>query len=276
MALISFPLDLANIIEGKPYPAICFTHRDARTNEPGDRIFLPMPPGLEIADMMAYSTINLGIIGDIIADTITKAAAADNSIEGAVQGFGGLVGSLREKAKNANLAAAASIYARHRLGSEQYANVIDFANRQIIAPNTNSTFQGTNVRSYNFKFKMVARSRNESEVIKDIVAKFREYMYPLGNDTIQEYPGTWEISFVYGETDDARQKNRFVPEPYRCYLTNFTSAYNSGNNMWHDDGAPTEVDVAMNFQEIKALTRDHIKALNEQMQPETYSSDTSD
>jgi hypothetical protein len=32
--------------------------------------------------------------------------------------------------------------------------------------------------------------------------------------------------------------------------------------MFHDDGSPLEVDVAIQFQEIKALTRQEIAALS--------------
>ena len=263
MALLPFPLNLANTVENSAYPAICFTHHAAKNNRPGDRIFLPMPPGIEIADAMAYSTVNLGIIGNALSGMVqgmTSANSPESLIANAVAEGGKSIAQL----KNANAAAAASIYTRERLKSEQYANVIDFASKQIISPNTNTTFQGSNVRSYNFKFKMVARSAAESNRIKTIVDKFRLYMYPMGNDLLQEYPGSWQISFVFGTNKDS--KNKFIPEPYRCYLTNFTSTYNAGNNMWHEDGAPVEVDIAMNFQEIKALTRQHIDSLNNQIQ----------
>lgn len=255
MELLKFPADLAATIENSPYPAICFTHLEPKNNAPQDRIFLPMPPGIEIADMMSYQQINLGIIGDVMRSTIQGAMSGKGpmeAMEGAITGF---TSDAVAKAKSANLAAAASIYTRQRLKSEQYANVLDFSSKQIIAPNTNSTFNGSNIRSYNFKFKMVARSKAESETIKKIVKSFRTNMYPEANDLIQSYPGTWEISFVYGDGGEATNKNRFVPGLYRSYLTNFVSSYNNGNNMWHEDGAPVEVDIAMNFQEIKALTK---------------------
>lgn len=262
--LLPFPLNLAQAINNRPYPAICFTYLTPKNNTPGDRIFLPMPAGLEIADSMNYSTLDLGIIGDIVADTIKGAQGGNGAFDTLKKGFIGMGTSIYDKAKSANLAAGASIAAR-QFGQEKIANVIDFQNKQIVTPNTNTTFQGSNIRSYNYKFKMVAQSEAESIRIKAIVSRFRRYMYPVGTALLQEYPGTWEISFVYGENYNV--KNKFIPEPYRCYLTNFSSIYNSDTNMWHADGAPVEVDIAMNFQEVKALTYQHVNLLENQQQP---------
>jgi hypothetical protein len=224
-----------------------------------------MPPGIEISDSMSYSTIDLGIIGDVISDTVKAATGKDSfksSLEASLSTF---TDKTIGKIKSTNAAAAASIAAKYS-GMEGIANSINFGAKQIIAPNTNTTFQGSNIRSYPFRFKMVARNKAESDVVKQIVSSFRQYLYPKGNDLLLEFPGTWLISFVYGSNESA--KNSYIPEPYRCYLTSFSSTYNSSNNMWHDDGAPVEVDIAMNFQEVKALNQSQITVLDRQAQPQ--------
>lgn len=249
---------------GGEYPVICFTYYNKK-NVATKWIYLPMPPGIEFGDSMNYSTLDLGLIGDIVAKTI-KGAQGE---EGLVQSIGGAASALGkdiiQKAKSANMAAAASIVAR-QLGQEKISNVVDFQSKQIIAPNTNTTFQGANTRSFNFKFKMMATSSSQSDIIQGIVNLLREKIYPMGTDIILEYPGTWKISFLVDT-----QQNTYLPRIYRCYLTSFTSAYNSANNMWHDGGAPVEVDVAMTFQEVKALKQQNIQKLNN-----PYGSDSDD
>lgn len=255
--ILVFPPEIRreNPRNGGEYPVICFTYYNKK-NVATKWIYLPMPPGIEFGDSMNYSTVDLGLIGDIVAKTI-KGAQGETGIIDSLTGAASALGKdVIQKAKNANLAAAASIVAR-RAGAEKIANVIDFQNRQIIAPNTNTMFQGANTRSFNFKFKMMATSREQNDTIQDIVSILREKIYPMGTDIILEYPGTWKISFLVDT-----QQNTYLPRIYRCYLTSFTSAYNSANNMWHDGGAPVEVDVAMTFQEVKALKQQNIQKLN--------------
>jgi hypothetical protein len=110
----------------------------------------------------------------------------------------------------------------------------------------------------------VARSAEDSDVISSIVDLFRENMYPEGsqNNLILEYPGTWYISFLRAASG-SEQRNVWIPAIYESYLTSFSSTYNSTSNMFHEDDSPVEVDIAMSFQEVKALNRGQIEALNQ-------------
>jgi len=257
--LLVFPKDLRQSTSGRSYPYIAFSYQTNRYVA-GDRIFLPMPPGLEISDSMSYNTIDLGIIGD----TAVKAIEAANTGEG---GFFNSIASgikagsidLKEKITSMNAVVASQIAAKYGQ-QETLSNLVQFGARQILAPNTNTTFQGSNIRTYSFRFKMVARDRSETDTIKNIVSSFRENMYPEGTDVSLEFPGTWNIRFC--DQGPNLSTNRYLPKVYRCFMTGFSSTYNSTNNMWHDDGSPVEVDVSMNFQEVKALKKSDITALN--------------
>lgn len=263
-----FPSDLRNAGgSNRSYPYIAFSYYDIKKG-PGPVIFLPMPPGLEIGDSMEYNTIDLGIVGDIISKGVDNAlnaigGAANADISKVAQATFGSVADMTNaainKAKSANAAAGLSIASKSiPVMGDQISNVVDFASRQIIAPNRNTTFQGSNIRSFSFRFKMVARSAAESNTIKNIVNDFRENLYPAGNDIIMEYPGTWMIQFC----KETGRYNDYLPKIYRCYMTSFSSMYNSSNNMWHDDGSPIEVDVNASFQEIRALRKSDIRVLN--------------
>lgn len=256
--LLVFPKDLRQSTSGRSYPYIAFSYQTNRYVA-GDRIFLPMPPGLEISDSMSYNTIDLGIIGD----TATKAIEAANNQSGFLDavkaGIGTGVEDLKKKLTNVNAAAAAAIAAKYN-NQETLNNLVQFGARQILAPNTNTTFQGSNIRTYSFRFKMVARDRSETDTIKNIVSSFRENMYPEGTDVSLEFPGTWNIRFC--DQGPNLNINKYLPRVYRCFMTGFSSTYNSTNNMWHDDGSPVEVDVSMNFQEVKALKKSDIVGLN--------------
>ena len=231
-----------------------------RIGKPGAReIYLPIPPGLTFSDSMSYSSLDLGILGSIGQETINAMDSA-KGIRGVIgAGIGGLAGSLVNKAKKLNTAAAASIAAR-QFRQDGIANTIDFSKKQVIAPNTNTSFQNSGVRSFGFNFKMMPRSKTEAEIITAIIKTFRQNMYPKGNDVVLTYPPIWSMKFYEG----SGRENRKIPRIYDCYLTGMTATYNGTTNMFHEDGSPIETDISIQFQETKALTLSDIVGLSEQ------------
>lgn len=243
-----FPSELRD--STKEYPYMCFSI-------PGEAaaadIYVPIPAGLTFSDSMVYSTINLGIIGNIAKETINQAKTGEGLIGTLTAGVGGLASSTLDKAKKLNVAAAASIAARVAR-QDNIADIIDYSTKQLIAPNTNTTFQGSTIRNFNFTFKLVAKSQQEAKIIDNMIKQFRTYMYAKGNDVIMEYPPLWSIKFYNSNGNE----NTHIPKIYVSYLQSMTTTYNSGTNIFHDDGSPFEVDVSIGFQESKALNRTEI------------------
>jgi hypothetical protein len=54
------------------------------------------------------------------------------------------------------------------------------------------------------------------------------------------------------------EENKFLPFIQLSYLQSFTATYNASGNVFHPDGAPTEIDMALTFVEAKALTREDL------------------
>jgi hypothetical protein len=249
--LLAFPQELRD--DAKSWPFIRFECLDVDHKA----IYFPIPQSLSFVDSMAYSTIDLGILGDSAAKGIIASKNQDSMINAIESGVKTSGNAMLAKAKSANAAAAASIAARQLLKQEQVANVIDFASKQVIAPNTNATFQNSNIRSFQFNFKLVSRTLKDSNSIREIIRVFQKKMYPIGKDVIMEYPPSWSIKFF----DGTGIENKHIPGIYTSYLTGLTTTFNSSTNMFHDDGSPLEVDVSVQFQEIKALNRGEIEKL---------------
>jgi hypothetical protein len=255
---IVFPLSLRS----KPVPFISFTPKPARPGEGsgGTIVHLPMPPGISFNDAMSYSSIDLGIIGQIGTETITE-VAKQTSLTGALgAGVGALAGSIVNKARKLNAAAAGSIIARYTPGASALADNIDFSTKQVIAPNTNTTFQNSTVRQFQFTFKLIGKSEKEAKEIDRIVSVFRIGMYPKGNDVILQYPSIWKIDF----NDATGSSNTFIPKIFSCYLTSMNAVYNGSTNLYHGDGSPIETDISLQFQETRPLTQDDILQLGGQ------------
>ena len=239
------------------FPFIGFVARKGATGERS--IYLPIPPGISFSDQMQYSTIDLGIIGKAVARATTAAVNEGGFFSGAGGAIGAAVGTLVNQARSANGAAAASLVAKGT-GFDNVANFIDFGARQVIAPNTNTAFQNSGVRQFQFSFKMMPKDQKEAITITEIVKRFRQNMYPMGNDLILTYPPIWNIMFYDGAKTEENTK---LPGIYDCYLTGMSAVYNSSGNMFHADGHPVETDVQLTFEETRALTLSDIVKLSE-------------
>jgi hypothetical protein len=105
---------------------------------------------------------------------------------------------------------------------------------------------------------MIAKSQKEADEIRKIHNKFRAFTYADSKNNAQNltlsYPPVWTIKFLDGN----KNENRYIPKIYSCYCTALDSTYNATANLFHEDGAPIEVDVVITFQETRALTRTDI------------------
>lgn len=255
MAIHVFPLELRE--DRKEWPFMDFSVGYGK-----EHIFLPIPMGLAFADQMSYSTIDLGVIqsmklgsegGGLLGGLLGKSAG------GAVTGslIGSMAGGISAGALSANKGAAASIALR-AMKQDDIADRMDFANKQVFAPNTNAKFDNSTIRQYSFQFKMIGRTKKEIESINKIRKIFQEYMYPEGDDVIMKYPPRWEIFFY----DGLGNENVYLPGIYECYLTGMNALFNGSTNVFHEDGSPVEADITVSFQETKALTRREIQFYN--------------
>ncbi len=239
------------------FPFIGFVARKGAT---GSRsVYLPIPPGISFSDQMQYSTIDLGIIGKAVARATTAAVNEGGFMSGAGGALGAAAGTLLNQARSATGAAAASLVAR-QTGFDNVANFIDFGSRQVIAPNTNTAFQNSGVRQFQFSFKMMPTDQKEADTISQIVRLFRENMYPEANDLILTYPPVWNIKFFNGHDP---KENTKLPGIHTCYLIAMSAVYNSSGNMFHADGHPVETDIQLTFEETRALTLKDIVKLSE-------------
>ena len=134
----------------------------------------------------------------------------------------------------------------------------DFGSQQVTNPRTNTAFTGNTIRTFGFTFKLVANSAAESAVARDIHSTFRQMVYAKEVSQLSlSYPPLWTVRFMSGDKG-AKKENPFIPKMHMCYLTSISSTFNSTSNTWRKDQAPLEIDVALQFQEMKVLTQDDI------------------
>ena len=250
--ILRYPL---NLVEKDGQELIRFRIVDRKTLEDQRSIYLYSPPGLAIADAAGYTQADLGLIGgsiDAIGDIATgkKEGSQSNLI--------------------ADVVSAATTGAAGKLGAAGQAGMI--SGGIASNPYTNVQFTGTNLRSFAFNFKLVAESPDESEAIRDIENTFRKFLYPKkasSSEFLLEYPPLFKIEFMKLSGGDA-SPNRFMPFIQYSYLLNMTATFNGATNLFHKTGAPIELDLALTFQESKALKREDLYGAPEEYNQAEY------
>lgn len=205
-------------------------------------IYLPIPPNISFSDSSSFNTINLESIGSKVVQQIEE---GDKNIREAASSFSTSI-----------LDSIDAISAKFMPG-----NIGDYkalkANK-IVNPNTNTTFEGNNIRNFSFTFKLIAKSQPEAVMIRDIHEVFRKYSYAAnvteGSNFYISYPCPWTIRFINSNGEE----NPYIPGIWSCYLTTIESSFNSTSNMFFNDDAPLEVDIALTFQETRVLNRTDI------------------
>jgi hypothetical protein len=249
--ILRYPL---NLVEKDNQELIRFRIVDRKTLEDQRSIYLYSPPGLSIADAAGYTQADLGLLGGAIdagGDVLTGKKDMDGS---------GIT----------DIVSAAVTGAAGKLGAAGQATMI--TGGVASNPYTNVQFTGTNLRSFAFSFKMVAESPDESDAIKNIENTFRKFLYPkklTSSDFLLEYPPLFKIEFMKLQGGDAAP-NKFMPFIQYSYLLNMTATFNSATNLFHKSGAPVELDLALTFQESKALKREDLYGAPEEYNTAEY------
>lgn len=227
-----FPSALRSLVDDG-HPCIQFTIVQKDGPFPTD-IFLYQPIGIAVSDGATYTNLDTGLIGAGLnfaggnknlteADAIAAGLLGKDALAGAT-GFdiakGGAIGALK---------------------SGVAAN-----------PYTRVAFEGTNVRTFEFNFKLVPESKEETEIAKKIERTFRKFLYPKRAGSIAlSYPPLFKIKFfVKGK------ESPYMPKIKPAYLTSLQATFNETSNaVFTGTGAPIEVSLALAFQEERQLVR---------------------
>jgi len=131
----------------------------------------------------------------------------------------------------------------------------------VFNPNQQLLFQGVSFRTFEMSFTFTPKSRQEAEDVKRIVKMFRAHAAP----TIVEEaagmffrpPSIFEFEFLY---NGARNKN--LPKFSRCVIENIDVNYAPNGWAAHDDGAPVQSTMTLQFKEMVIIDKKAIEKEN--------------
>ena len=246
--LMQFPSDLGEA--NRPY--IRFKCESYEADKSLKIINLPCPAGISFSDGGSYTTVDVGTIGTLLPAVM---GAGTNPRDIAIA-----LGQAVLKEANGLGGVGATILLSKMLGQDKVATGIEFANKSVRNPRTNAAFSGNTLRNYQFNFKLIGRNSAEVTTIDNIQNTFREQVYAEklngSSSFMLKYPNQWTIQFI--DPSSPGDEMEYMPKIYTCYLTTLSTVINSTANTFREDSSPYEVDISLQFQETKILTRDEI------------------
>ena len=225
--------------------------KNTRGQKRFEKVILPMQPTLSETNGVNWSDDQLNpiqmMMGQFAAQTIK--GVGEFKVEQIGQAFTDLKSSVTNAlTSNSAKAAVAAYFAGQAVG----ANVIGRQTGMVINPNLELLFNGPNLRSFNFNFKLTPRSEPETQRCKDIIRSFKRNMavQRSPSNLFLESPRVFILEYIFKEDTKHPFLNKFKP----CALTNFQVNYTPDNSYaTFNNGSMTQYNLDMSFTEIMPI-----------------------
>ena len=208
-------------------------------------IQIQMPPTIEVSHKVNYADSEIGLV---VAGLLAAGQSFKDDIN-ADKAKESIVNSMSSEIKNAIAGAAEGI----GITGARAANQI--SSGKVINNRTELKFEGIDRRSFAFTFRMLPKSSEEAQIIKEIVTLFRYHAMPhfpiegsLGGRTM-EVPSTFDISYVPG---------RHLHRIDECALESVQVKYGGERTQFFIDDQPVETEMTLQFRELGIITKEKI------------------
>ena len=125
----------------------------------------------------------------------------------------------------------------------------------VLNPNAEMLFQGPALRDFTFKYRMIARSQKEGEMIRNIIRFLKLGMAPkFRSSTYLKSPDVFSLQYRRGKDENGilDNVNRFSPGGLALTSINTDYAPNSYWSAYHDS-QPVEITMDLNFVELRPI-----------------------
>ena len=190
-----------------------------------------------------YNDADLGVLSGLLSMT--------NSISDAVDQL--LDPNKAQDAKAAMFLRGAQIPSAIAGGGRAFEALAGAAFKIKTNPFREVLFESVDYRTFNFRYRFLPKSAQESDNIRRIINTFKFHMHPelTENKFFYIYPSEFEIVYNY-----RGGPNTFFNRIQNCALTDMTVEYGGDKFATFDNGAPVETILTLTFRELELLTKD--------------------
>jgi len=215
-------------------------------------IALYMPASVQVSYGANYTDTEIGSMAERAAQVLESFGGGDAS-----GGFTKLLNADSDLVKNAGQFLLAGVGNLPGFGGAKELEAMKKG--RIISNRMELAFKGINKRQFQYTFKMVPRSQQESDMIRNIVYAFKFNMLPEfeGGDLKGRsfiVPNTFDIQYMYNG-----KGNTYLHNISTCVLESMNVNYGGDRYKTYtatDEGAPpSETTISLNFKEMEMITR---------------------
>lgn len=213
-------------------------------------VTLPIPGGIQDSNSVNWSRMEMDPLsqafGDIASSELAYGKGAE-AIKSQASGASSDIKSLRQ-----------GIISKFVSDAVKGSGVMQRLYGTIVNPNVELLFNGPELRTFSFSFKLSPRSREEASVVKQIIRTFKQSMSVSrsASSFLLQSPNTFAISYIF------KDKNHpYLNKFKECALISCSVNYTpEGNYMAFDDSEhPSMVSYQLDltFQELEPIYNDN-------------------
>lgn len=222
-------------------------------------VLLPIPSNVQDGNSVDYTSGSLdGLTANVLGATLTafensKDLNYENAATKIPQVLTGFFRSVANKnsfdywTKSLAIQAASIPFG----GNITLNQLLARESGEILNPNMELLFNGVNLRTFKFSFKLTPRSQKEAEEIRDIITFFKYNMAPsVGENTnFLQTPRSFQLYYKKGP-----EQHPYLNQFKLCALTDMSVNY-TGENVYttYADGSPVSYILDLGFKELQPI-----------------------
>jgi hypothetical protein len=163
-------------------------------------VTLPIQPSITDSNTVDWSGLQLNALDAFIASASFNAASAPN-LTGFAESIGRSVDEARKELLSVNGTQAMKLFLAQEAAGVQ--GLLSRVTGAIINPNLELLFNGPQLRSFSFTFRMSPRSEKEAKVVKNIIRFFKQGMSvkTTKSNVFLKSPNVFDIKYKTGNSD---------------------------------------------------------------------------
>lgn len=230
-------------------------------------IALPMPGSVAAKYSADYGPISsggtLGSFFNTLANNglaqATKGAAMDALLQGSMAAVKiGMMGAAGAATKKLGVGAELGVRYGKESGEASQA-ILQKISGYAVNERLEQMFKRVDFREFTFDYMFAPRDEQESNMIADIISKFKYHMHPELSDSHNKFfimPDEFDIEMRFLTGDNSSKENTYIHRIMTCALTSVDVNY-SPNNQWatFENGAPVLTHLTLHFRELEPMVR---------------------
>ena len=219
-------------------------------------IVMYMPAQVSTSYKTEYTDTEIGAITNAAMNAYDAVVAG--KLRQAVDEVGGMVPAEAEQIQKLMLSTAGALP-----GLAGVKAAVEMRKGVVLSDRMELAFKGLEKRGFEYSFKMVPKSQEEANEIRNIIFAFKSNMLPeflgtnLGGRSLR-VPNTFDIEYMWNGGE-----NQFLHRISTCVLESMDVTYGGDRYKSYagidGDGAPPiETTISLTFKEIELITRERV------------------